>query len=359
MNTTLACVFPETLPDAGLLFPLVQVFGQVVHMQAVENEPLETEATFVHRCREKGRLRTFTPAPLGEQRQRFMALVTDMQRHGADYTSQLSMLTLAGLHRGGEQRESTHALISDLLQRTDIREKQEEQLQLWQSRLMLKLGEWFDLQQTEIDTTLSHIASRQNALLQELREEDENPFSFTAGLGESTHGSEDMLRHRLKAWTKLCMHDQDQPQGILVTRHDLAMELLQEVYEKLSGQTASALLDLELPLAGDDDTPTNAPLISGLPALQELLLKMMEPLAAEQATAIAAQWANDQDKWQRLLDQHFPPEQAGRCRLELYYFPGISARRLFMEGFGGGMQSGTYNVKNTDEGCCIALLKNS
>ena len=100
MNTILACVFPETLPDEGLLFPLVQVFEQVVHMQAVENEPQENDSDFVRHCREQGRLQTFTPAPLGEQRLRFMALVEDMRRRGADYTVQLSMLTLAGTASG-------------------------------------------------------------------------------------------------------------------------------------------------------------------------------------------------------------------------------------------------------------------
>ena len=94
-------------------------------MQAVENDPRETDSVVVRQCQDQGRWRPITPAPLGEHRQRFMALVSDMRHHGADYTSQLSMLTLAGLHRGGDQRESTHSLISDLLQRTDIREKQE------------------------------------------------------------------------------------------------------------------------------------------------------------------------------------------------------------------------------------------
>lgn len=324
-------------------------------MQAVENEPLQTDSPFVRRCRDQGRWRAFTPVPLGEQRQRFMALVTDMRRHGADYTSQLSMLTLAGLSRGGGQRESTHSLISDLLQRTDIREKQEEQLQLWQSRLMLKLGEWHDLQRADIDTTLSHIASRQNDLLRELRDEHENPFSFTAELGESARESEDMLRHRLKAWTRLCMHDRSQPRGILVTRHGLAMELLQDVYEKISGQTANSLLSLDLPLRGDDESQIDAPLSNALPALQAMILTLMEPLGVEQATNIGAQWAHEQGAWQQLLDQHYPPEQTGRCRLECYFFPGISARRLMMEGLGGRADKET----KTEPGCCIALLKNT
>ncbi len=325
-------------------------------MQAVENDPVETDSIFIRRCQDQGRLQTFTPAPLGEQRQRFMALVADMQRHGADYTSQLSMLTLAGLHRTGEQQESPHTLISDLLQRTDIRENKEEQLELWQSRLMLKLGEWFDHQQADIDTTLSHIASRQNALVQALREEEENPFSFTAELGESTRQPDALLRHRLKAWTRLWMHDQNQSLGILVTRHGLAMEQLTEVYEKISGQTAAPLVSLELPLKGEDEVQTSSSLIDAFPPLQEALLQLMQPLGTEQAANIAAQWGREQDAWQQLLNQQYPRAQAGRCRLDFYYFPGISARGLMMEGFGGGTRSDATNGTSGEQGCCVALL---
>ena len=130
MNTTLACVFPQTLPDADFVFPLLQVFDGVVHLQAVENEPLETDSAYLRQCLEAGKLHPFAPAPLGEERQRFLALVEDMRRHGADYISQLSMLTVAGLQRS-DQVESSQALVTDLLKRSDIRSREEEQVRLW------------------------------------------------------------------------------------------------------------------------------------------------------------------------------------------------------------------------------------
>ena len=217
---------------------------------------------------------------------------------------------------------------------------------------MLKLGEWFDLQQTDIDTSLAHISSRQDALLQELREENDSLFSFTTGIGESTRESADMLRHRLKAWTRLCLHDQHQPQGILVTRHSLALELLEEVCEKISGQTPTALFSLDLPLADDDQGQIMTPLSNAFPALQEILLTLTEPLAAEQATNIADQWARERGAWQQLLDQHYPTEKTRRCQLEFHYFPGISVRGLLWEGFGGG----TCKGEERQQGCCIAML---
>lgn len=353
MKTTLACVFPETLPDAGLLFPLVQVFGQVVHMQAVENEPIETDSVFVRHCLDQGRLQTFTPAPLGDQRQRFMALVEDMRRHGADYTSQLSMLTLADLHRGNEQRESRHTLMSDLLRRTDIREKEADQLQLWQSRLMLKLGEWYDLQQADIDNALDRIVSRQGALLQELREEEDNPFNLTANLGESSRETENLLRHRLRAWCRLCFHAQAEAPGMLVTRHDTAFDLLQEMYEKQHGQVAQTLVSMELAMG--DDLLAAVPLIEQIPALPGVIEQLLQPVAPEQATTIVRQWQAVQDTWEQLLAGEYP--HAGRCRLDLVYFTGISASRLMLEGFAGGMRTGGQEKNEAEQGCCLGVLR--
>ncbi len=327
-------------------------------MQAVENEPLQTDSEFVRLCLQQGRLQTFTPAPLGEDRQRFMALVEDMRRHGADYTTQLSMLTLAGLNRGGEQRESTHALIADLLQRTDIREKEEQQLQLWQSRLVLKLGEWFDQQQADIDHALERIVSRQNTLLQELREEEEdNPFSLTAGLGESSRASDPLLRHRLKAWARLCFHDQQKPPGLLVTGEAMAMEVLQEVYEKLCKQAAPTLLRLALPLTAGEKTKSPVPLVSSLPELEALVQQLSEPLSAARAGEISTAWAALSNSWQLLLERHFPAADTARGTLELVYFPGISAKRLLLEGFAGSMRIAASTDEETETGCCIGLVK--
>ena len=67
MNKSIACVFPETLPDDRLLFPLVQVFGTLVQMQAVEHEPLDQTllSPFITDLLQQGRLSFITPVPGG------------------------------------------------------------------------------------------------------------------------------------------------------------------------------------------------------------------------------------------------------------------------------------------------------
>jgi hypothetical protein len=359
MNKSIACAFPETLPDERLLFPLVQVFGQVVYMQAIENEPPDqaTISLFVDRCRQEGRLKELTPAPLGDQRERFLALVQDMRRRGSDYTSQLSMLTLAGLSRR-EQKESKQSILADLLKMTDIKEQEAQELMLWQSRLVLKLGEFFDAQQTTLNQALSNIASRQDALLAELREEEDDLFAGAESQGNANQETDGMLDHRLKAWSRLCLHDADQPQGVLVASRPSALNRLQEVYEKIRGRSPQLWASLELPAftAAEAQTGATAPLGEHCPTLGRALeamtfnqLHLTEEALKELVAAGAQQWAE--------YIKSRPTALSGlRHVLELYRFPEISARGLLQEGFAGGGPSGRTDLCGPSSGCFVGLL---
>lgn len=352
MNTTLACVFPETRPDAGFVFPLLQVFDGVVHLQAVENEPLETDSTYLRQCQEAGMLRPLSPVPLGDDRQRFLALVEDMRRHGADYISQLSMLTVAGLQRN-EQVESSQALVADLLKRSDIRSREAEQMRLWQSRLILKLGEWHDRQQADIDTALGEISARQESLLHALREEDDAPFSLTAEMTEHRRETATMLRHRLKAWCRLAVHDQHLPAGIPITRHAAVLDQLQEMCEQRQTIPAKSLAQLDLPRLPLTAQP-GTPLIDHMPALKSTLAQLALPCTHERASLMAQHLAEHQHQWQVLLERTYAEAVHGRCRLELVFFPGISASQLLGEGCAEEQPAANTNRDTT--GCCIGLL---
>jgi hypothetical protein len=359
MNKSIACAFPETLPDERLLFPLVQVFGQVVYMQAIENEPPDqgTISLFVERCRQEGRLRELTPAPLGDQRERFLALVQDMRRRGSDYTSQLSMLTLAGLSRR-EQKESKQSILADLLKMTDIKEQEAQELMLWQSRLVLKLGEFFDAQQTTLNQALSNIASRQDALLAELREEEDDLFAGAESLGNANQETDGMLDHRLKAWSRLCLHDADQPQGVLVASRPSALDRLQEVYEKIRGRSPQLWASLELPTfaAAGDQTGAVAPLGEHCPTLGQALEAMTINQAHLTEEALQELVAAGAQQWVEYVKSRPTARTGLRHVLELYRFPEISARGLLQEGFAGGGPSGRTDLYGPPSGCFVGLL---
>ena len=361
MNKSIACLFPETLPDERLLFPLVLVFEQVVYMQAIENEPLAYGllAPFIERCQQSGRLQMFTPSPLGDQRERFLSLVNDMKLRGVDYTSQLSMLTLAGLNRR-DYPESKHSILSSLLQKSDIKEKKEEELLLWQSRLILKLGEFFDIEQAELNTALREIAGRQDTLFAELCEEEDNPFVRPPNMQDTGQETDGILRHRLKAWTRLCFHDGNPAPGLLVTRHRAAMDLLQEVYEKLYRQSARQLISLELPCAppsGHEGFP-DKPLVHECPGLHRMLAACAEGIGkTQQKEAVEQLIREDQAQWSQCLSRHFPSGLNEHCVLDLFFFPDISARQLCVQSFNGGLLSGKEKEDRDSAGCVVGLLR--
>jgi hypothetical protein len=363
MKNVIACVFPDTLPDEGLLFPLVQVFGQLVYLQAVENEPLEAKLStpFIEQLLQQGTLRMFTPVPLGGQRERFLALTGDMQKRGGDYISQLSMLTLAGLNRR-ERPETKNAILSALLHSSKIdSRKEEEELLLWQARLVLKLGEFFDAEQAELNEALRNIAGRQDDLLAELREETDNPFSLTASLQDSDQKTDGILQHRLKAWSRLFFHAPSpvQPQ-VFITRHETVIDILQEVFEKNYRQSAWQIASLELPehdpMAGLSPLPQLIRQGSKLEAALKTL-NTTEALAFSQAEGLTNLFTECAADWSQALATRYPAEQHGRCTLDLFLFPEISPRQLLLESFIGSNPATGDTSQGTCAGALVGLLK--
>lgn len=362
MNNVIACVFPDTLPDEELLFPLVQVFGQLVYMQAVEQEPLTKDLStpFIEHLLQQKTLRLFTPVPLGEQRDRFLALMKDMKNRKDDYMSQLSMLTLAGLNRRGRM-ESKNTILSNLLQSGNIdSRKEEEELLLWQSRLMLKLGEFYDVEQTELNKALRELAGRQDALLAELREETDTPFSLTTGLQDANRKGDGILQHRLNAWSRLFFHDiaPIQPQ-IFVTRHQAAMDTLQEIFEKNHEQSALKIASLELPAEHEPDLLAPDQLLHQCPGLEAALTMLisLDAFSPSRVEEINKRFTECEGEWSHYLDARYPAGQFGRCTLDLFFFPEISARKLFLESFSRNQPSADDKSPTPGSKVLVGLMK--
>ena len=339
MNQLTACIFPDTLPDEQLLFPLVQVFDQLVQMQAVEDEPLNSSllTPFVTSLLEQDRLSLVSTAPLGGQRQRFLALVHDMHTRGDDYLSQLSLLSLAGMN---QRQESKSTLISSLLNRVDILPAQqaEEQL-LWQARLTLKLGEMYELQQAELHQALGSILRQKEHLLAELKDDEEDIFTLTESLQGGMHEEASMLSHRLKAWTRLYFHAPPPVSPTLfVTGYEGAIDALEEAYLHRTGQASIRLASLPLPVILDGAAPALNPagrLIERCPAPVRQAFNAIgsvpdySPAGLQE---IAATLDARAPEWERSLEVCYPAAQFDRCVLDLIAYPSETARRLFVEG---------------------------
>jgi hypothetical protein len=333
------CIFPDTIARAEVLFPLVQVFEPVVYLRPVENDP-PVGADLSPLCREmvdQDLVRFDCPAPLLDNRDRFLRLVHDLQHRRDDYADHLSHLSLAGL--GNNRKiETKTSIISTLLKQTGIQEEQDEQrvMILWQARLLLKLGEIFDREQKGLQENLERISVKEKGLLDELRNDNKQPFSLNKSLAVNSEKTDSQLRLRLKAWSRLFgLGSHPIASSIFITTSRDALDLLSEHYESVQKKPPKKILSLLLPGGCTNDAFAEQRTAfrndaSDLIAAIHRLLENPKSINEEDFSAL-----NGADcKWATRLEQHYPAAENSRCTLSLYSLPFVNPGKLFLETFG-------------------------
>lgn len=189
MSIERAYIFPNILPENGLVFPLAQLFDQIVFLRPVEDDLPEIDTPFLlETADQQGRSRCIKfscPAPLAEDRERFLILLQDIRSRPEDYAGHLGNLS-AGLGNMVRPNEQEQSIMDTLLHQTRIRAggskdntpepakgqgKNTSSVLLWQARLLLKLGESLDRNQAEIRRDLDRVTRQQDELFRELRKE--------------------------------------------------------------------------------------------------------------------------------------------------------------------------------------------
>lgn len=332
-----AVLFPDTVPNEQVLFPLVQVFQPIVYCLPVENEPAEQEKQsplpeefFSHSlCR-----RVF-PAPLGPDRDRFMRLISDLRYRGDDYAAQLANVTLASIGTTGDT-ETKGTILSNLLNSHGIRQVKPDRktMILWQSRLILKLGELYDENQQILRDEMARIRERERGLIEELRRESEHSYMSTEKLFSGSVEDEDQQRLRLKAWARVFTLGQNTPEGcrIFVTADKDACDRLAEEYERVKGAIPEKLNSLPLPARPAGDEIPSIEQVQRFSKEAEVFHEQVGLLLHETSTGDGL--TERMDKWEQLLEQYYPAPACGRRQLDLYRFAQISARSLFLGSFG-------------------------
>jgi len=307
MNAQSQCVFPDTLPKDELLFPLVQFFAEAVYIGPAENDlPSQNELSLrATELLEQGVLRFHCPAPLGADQESFLRLLNDLRQRPSEYAG----FSLAGLLGNKDAAESKDAIISAVRrQSSGTAEPDGHQASLlWQARLVLKLGEIIERQEKEIRQSLQRLARQESSLLQALRA-DQTATEVSPALPAESNRT----RLRLKAWrTLLAFSKQPLPARIFVTADQDAFDLLLEE----SGAEVQSVLALPLPAVSADGK-----------------LAQEQRAAFHQATAgLTSELPTsfDQQAWEELLEQYYPTQKHGRCRLSLHFLPSIATQKLF------------------------------
>ena len=93
MSIDAAYIFPNILPEDNIVFPLVQLFEQLVFLRPVEDDPPEAASPFFRGLNkeqgERNRVIFTCPAPLAEDRDRFLGMLEDIFLHPEEYAGHL------------------------------------------------------------------------------------------------------------------------------------------------------------------------------------------------------------------------------------------------------------------------------
>ncbi len=296
MLAELAYIFPDARPKDNMLHPLVQLFRQIVHLAPVENDLPEALPPLAEALLAQGQLRFDCPAPLGNDRARFVSLINEIRHRPADYAG----LALSGFG-APETAESRNAIISAIRRQQSGMAEQKWDEALWQVRLVLKLGEIVEQREEEIRQSLRQVALREQSLLQALR--DEQTAAASSGLDRPAESRRSRLR--LKAWRKLLAASSGPLLSNLFITAD--HEAFAAVMEE-GGAEARQMVTLSLPAH---------PAAGSFAAAQR---QDFRQAAAEMISSLPASFAHQ--AWETLLEQHYPAAEHGRCRLFLHLLPG-------------------------------------
>ena len=396
MSVHIAYIFPNILPQDDVVFPLAQLFSQLLFLRPVEDDlpkadtPLlqvlaHQQKNRVEKQPDENRLLAFTcPAPLAEDRERFLGLLQDIRSRPEDYTGHLSNIS-AGHAPVAPEHEQEHAIMDTLLHQTGIQtgsgkhtpepanrqEKNASSVLLWQARLLLKLGESVDKQQADIRNNLARVSQQQEALLRELRTEqrkgegdrvDLSLFNTLPTLARNARNSSDDIpveqqRLRLKAWSRLFFLSKSTfEQTVFISQSSDAIEALLEHYQQATGTGTAKQIRLPLPFLpslsacvaeeNEQEEDDILALLAQRDQFQQeastVLAAIREFLQSPKNSASSSLTATAEQEWIALLDRHYPISDKadkinkannGRCTLTLYFFPEISPKQLFFETF--------------------------
>ncbi len=353
MSVERAYIFPNILPDNGLIFPLAQFFDQIVLLRPVEDDLPDTDTPFsVETADQQGRsggVNFSCPAPLAEDRERFLILLQDIRSRPEDYAGHLGNLS-AGLGNMVRPNEQEQSIMDTLLRQTGIgagskdntpepgkgQEKNASSVLLWQARLLLKLGESLDRNQAEIRRDLDRMTRQQEELFRELRKEGKEQEGELPGLAFPLFDTDNELslkqqRLRLKAWSRLfaLSPDQFETTAFISSSPDTVEALLKHYRQGHLG-TAKQLLNLPLPAFFDEDDEA----LLCRDRFQEEASELIATIRGGSTASAGAMFPEESmEAWGDMLERHYPAAKHRRYTLTLYFLPAITPQRLFLETF--------------------------
>lgn len=330
--------FPDTAVFSETQYPLFLLINQLHYLRPVEpSEEFLSNDIFL----ERGLCQVHTPLPLGDDRDRFVHLLKDLQERKDDYAAQLSALTIANLsQKENSDDESRTAILSTLLGSDTISKEEtneEEEARIWQARLLLALGEMFDREEEELAGHLSFIDEKELAMFQKLQgesgDEEDDPFQDLLDLQQKiSTPNPAMVKKRCQSWLQLYGNENFTNLPIWISTKHEAADYLFDLYEKQTGNSPYLCDKLEFPASIGRDMPyvvdalaefkeKNAEILKDISNNLINLLEHSDQAELPDRPVISPSLEN---QWNEAVEESYPENLHGRKSMRVYYFQGCT-----------------------------------
>lgn len=344
MNSFDTLIFPDTDIFNEQHYPLLLFFSPLHFLQLVESGVSSDANHEAEPFLRSGLCQEHTPAPLGDNREKFLRLIRDISARKEHYVAQLGKLPIDARHAAADSKNDTgNKIVSSLLKEFGIEHADTEtNLKLWQARLVIAIAEILHSNEGDLREELAYFDENEKATLgsqaaDDSRVEDllKKLTDIEGKLGKTPSGS---IEKRFEAWLRLMQNNPIPPVKVwLASTRDSAEQIFRR-YESTSNGSAVPLLKLAFPA---HIMASGNYVVQQIKEFQRATSDIRQGLVAdfrriatttpyirdsrESLLPYGKDWA---DQWEGVLDDYFPASRDGRNSVTIYLLPDQSIARL-------------------------------
>lgn len=351
--------FPDTAIFSETQYPLFLLLDSLHLLNPVEPaEDSEDNDIFA----QQGLCQVHTPNPLGEDRARFVHLLKDIRHRKDDYASQLSSLTLAGMSaKDKSDSESRTAILSTLLGGKTLAatdDMPEEKIaDLWQARLLLALGETYDIEEEDLASHLNFWDKQELELFAQLQGEgmldEDNPINELLALQQKKiKANPTTMKKRCNAWFTLAKGGEFVNNPIWLTTREDGTDYLFDQFDRKTGKEPYICDMLAMPASIGSDLPS---LFDSINEFKETNKELIEKISAAVTAALTTTGSSKPERpiidpaleseWNKVIDEIYPEAHYGRKSLKIYFLSDFHPRQV-IDTISDGANSGVLFLDN-------------
>lgn len=330
MNILETLYFPDTAIFSERQYPLFLLFPKVNLITLIETDETSREDS-VDSFMYGSICQVHTPAPLGEDKDRFLYLINDIKNRKDDYAAQLGQLTLASMSRSTPRGEDAkHQIMSKILgHQPDADNSQPPKNErIWHARLVLKIAEILDTEQEDVAKALIFLEDSEADLFDRLKggsDADEADSLYNdlrkikAKLG--TPSSESM-GNRLSAWFRFSGAGIRPACPIWTTTRSDAAAILFENHTRIHNAAPASIVKVPLPSHIGSNCDKDYNYFNEFSQLSKPVLQQFSStlLTVGKDTLIDVDFTGFLSTWNTLIDSQYPKSDFGRIEAEFFLF---------------------------------------